>query len=319
MSEPQVGVPVVVVNPIKVEDLEEVRSCLAAVAAELGVPEPRLVETTEDDPGFGQTRDAVDSGASVVCALGGDGTVRAVAQELAGSGVPLGLLPGGTGNLLARNLDLPVTSLGDAARVALGSSTRTIDLGWLVADPAPGQSPDLADPQPPAPADNVHAFAVMAGLGFDAHVMDDAPEDVKAKAGWAAYVASGAQHLIDDPFDLEVWLDGGEPSHVEARTVVVGSCGELTGGVVLLPDAEVDDGCLDVAVLTPKGLFDWVGTAARVLVGHRKDGPSLERSRAKVVHLRTPSPQPCEVDGDVLGEATETVFVVQPGALVVRA
>ncbi|TIC83019.1 diacylglycerol kinase family lipid kinase [Nocardioides sp. GY 10127] len=306
------------VNPTKVDDLDDVRSCLAAVAAELGVPEPRLVETTAEDPGFGQTREAVAAGASVVCALGGDGTVRAVAQELVGTDVPLGLLPGGTGNLLARNLGLPVTSLEDAARIALGSTVRRIDVGWLVVDPSEEQLVDPASPTCPERADNVHAFAVMAGLGFDAHVMDDAPEDVKARAGWAAYVASGAQHLGDEPFGLEVRLDDGEPTRVEARTVVVGSCGELTGGVVLLPDAEVDDGCLDVAVLTPQHLLHWFGTAARVLTGRRKDGPALERSRAKVVHLRSERPEPCEVDGDVLGEATETLFVVQPSALDVR-
>ena len=83
----------------------------------------------------------------------------------------------------------------------------------------------------------------MAGVGFDAQIMADAPEGVKDKAGWAAYVASGGKHLTDDPFALDLVVDGRTSAAGQARTVVVGNCGELTGGMVLLPDAEVDDGC----------------------------------------------------------------------------
>ena len=105
-----------------------------------------------------------------------------------------------------------------------------------------------------AGADNVHCFTVMAGVGFDAQIMDDAPEGVKDKAGWAAYVASGGKHLTDDPFALDLMVDGRASEASRARTVVVGNCGELTGGMVLLPDAEVDDARLDVATVSPESL-----------------------------------------------------------------
>ncbi len=306
------GDVVVVVNPTKV-DLDEVRDDLERAAAEAGVEAPTLVETTEDDPGFGQTRDAVRSGASLVCALGGDGTVRAVAQELVGTGVPLGLLPGGTGNLLARNLGLPIDSLTDAAAVAFSGADRTIDVGWLVVDPDEGQTEgDLT-----TAADNVHCFTVMAGVGFDAQIMADAPEDVKDKAGWAAYVASGGQHLMDDPFVLDLVVDGRTAAAGPVRTVVVGNCGELTGGMVLLPDAEVDDALLDVATVSPESLREWVAVASRVLA-KRGDGPSLQRDRGRDLTVRVDPAQLCEVDGDVLVEASRLRFVVQPDCLVVR-
>ncbi len=305
---------VVVVNPTKVDDLDAVRRTLEAAAADCGADAPELVETSEADPGFGQTRDAVERGADLVCALGGDGTVRAVAQELVDTGVPLGLLPGGTGNLLARNVGTPVDDLGDALRAALTGRTRTVDVGWLVLDPTEGQAgPDL-----PGAADNVHCFTVMAGLGFDAQIMDDAPEGVKDKVGWAAYVASGGQHLRDDGFSLRMTADGETTEEAAARTVVVGNCGELTGGLVLLPEAEIDDGVLDLAVLTPSGVAGWLAVAARVVAGRESDGPDLDRRRARDLTLHVDPPQLAEVDGDVLAETTEVRLVVQPGCLEVR-
>ena len=301
----------VVVNPTKV-DAEEVRGSLERLAEAAGVSAPRLVETTADDPGFGQTRAAVADGARLVCALGGDGTVRAVAQELVGTGVALGLLPGGTGNLLARNLGGGVDSLEDAAHVAFTGRDRAIDVGWLVIDPTEEQRHGL-----PSRADNVHCFTVMAGVGFDAQMMADAPEGVKARAGWAAYVASGGKHLTDAPFTLDLTVDGRTAGAGKARTVVVGNCGELTGGMVLLPDAELDDGRLDVATVSPESLSQWIAVAARVLA-KRDDGPALERVSGRDVTVRLDPPQLCEVDGDVLTEASELRFVVQPGSLLVR-
>jgi diacylglycerol kinase (ATP) len=305
---------VVVVNPTKFDDLDGVRNQVRSAAEAAGHEAPRFVETTEDDPGYGQTRAAVAAGASLVCALGGDGTVRAVAQELVGTGVALGLLPGGTGNLLARNMGAPVDDLGEAMTVALTGGTRTIDVGWLCLDP----TPDQASATRLEPGANVHAFTVMAGVGFDAEIMDDAPEAVKAKVGWAAYVASATRHLRDQPFMASVGRDGpvGEPT--PTRTVVVGNCGELTGGLVLLPEARLDDGILDIAVITADSLASWAAVAARVIAGATDDGPSIERSRAREVLVEVRPAQLVEVDGDVLTPASTLRCLVEPAALTIR-
>lgn len=168
---------VVIVNPTKFDDLDAVRHELAAAAQAVGHEPPDLVATTEEDPGFGQTREALRRRPDVVCALGGDGTVRAVAQVLAGTGVALGLLPGGTGNLLARNVGVPVDDLAEAVAVAVRGRDRTIDAGWLILDPTASQLLD-DDPAAARPV-NAHLFAVMAGLGFDAVMMDDASAALK--------------------------------------------------------------------------------------------------------------------------------------------
>ncbi|MFC7485197.1 diacylglycerol/lipid kinase family protein [Knoellia sp. CPCC 206453] len=307
---------VVIANPTKFEDLGAVRRTVESAASAVGFGTSSFVETTEDDPGFGQTRDALLDGPDIVCALGGDGTVRAVAQVLAGTGVPLGLLPGGTGNLLARNVGAPVDDLADAVTSALTGVDRTIDAGWLLLDPTEDQ---LADPTPVVhrPA-NAHLFTVMAGLGFDAAMMDDAPEGLKGTVGWAAYVMAATKNLRGEGFQLSVTLDRVKSEPVTARTLVVGNCGTLTGGITLLPDAVLDDGLLDIATLTPKSLAQWAGVASTVLRGQTDDGPSIERRQGRDVVVTVSPGQKVEADGDVLGLATRLRLVVDPGTLVVR-
>src|SRR3954471_19156277 len=106
----------VVYNPLRVDDLDDAKDIVGKVCAEQGWSEPSWIETTAEETGEKQAREAVQAGADVVASLGGDGTVRAVASALVGTDVALGLLPGGTGNLLARNLGVPVGALDDAAR-----------------------------------------------------------------------------------------------------------------------------------------------------------------------------------------------------------
>lgn len=118
-------------NPTKNADFDYLKTTLARIAADAALPEPVWLPTTADDPGAGQTRQALEMGASVVIAAGGDGTVRNVGEVLAGTGTPLGLLPVGTGNLLARNLSLPFASPHRMALIALTGRESAIDVGWL--------------------------------------------------------------------------------------------------------------------------------------------------------------------------------------------
>jgi diacylglycerol kinase (ATP) len=297
---PDVGHPdggtVLLVNPIKVDEPDELLTRVADRAAELGLPAPRLVPTTQDDPGEGQAREAVSGGATLLLVAGGDGTVRAAAQGLAGTGVPLGILPQGTGNLLVRNLGIPQDD-DEALDVALTGADRTIDLGRL---------------------DDGTVFAVMAGTGFDARMMREAPEGLKGVLGWPAYIVGGARSMRHSRVRVQVALDGGPPRAAVVRTVLVGNVGRLQGGLQLLPEAQPDDGALDVALVAPRNPKDWVVLIGRALTRRHRPDHRLELLRARHVRVVTRSTEPRQIDGDLIEDGRGFTAVVEPGALVVR-
>jgi diacylglycerol kinase (ATP) len=291
----------VVANPSKLDDVEKVRRVVDDACASHGLERPIWLETTEEDPGGGQTRDALEQGADLVCALGGDGTVRAVGEVLAGGDVPLGLLPGGTGNLLARALGLSIDSLEEALDVALTGRTRRIDVGGLRVDGS----------------DEEHVFLVMAGMGLDAEAMDNADERLKGVVGWPAYIVSGLKAAVGGGFTARVQPREGRTVRRAVRTVVVGNSGRLQGGLELMPEASLDDGLLDVAIVAPRGLMGWIRTVATVVTsgpGHSQ----LERQQLTAVRISTEHPTATQLDGDALGEHRTLECRVRPGALSVR-
>ena len=158
----------------------------------------------------------------------------------------------------------------------------------------------------------------MAGLGLDAAIMDNTSESLKARIGWTAYVPAGLKNLLVERFKAQLSVDGGPPSTVRARTILVGNCGRLTGGINLMPDAEPDDGTLDVVVIAPKGLAAWLAVAARVLTKSGRSTQTLDRYRCQSVEVRVDHEQKIELDGDIIGDATHVKVEVQPRALIVR-
>ncbi|HYN66509.1 MAG TPA: diacylglycerol kinase family protein [Ornithinibacter sp.] len=308
----------VVLNPTKLEAADDdVHEVIARVCAQEGWDEPLFLETEEHDVGFGQTRTALAEQVDVVCAFGGDGTVRAVAQEMVDSGVPMGLLPGGTGNLLARNLEVPTDDLARAVEVAITGRNRHIDVGWMRLNPDEAHLEEHVG-EGSTVGLRRHAFLVMAGLGLDATIMEDTSEKLKAKIGWTAYVPAGLKNLLVERFKAHLSVDGGPPTTIRARTVLIGNCGRLTGGINLMPDAEPDDGTLDVVVIAPKGLAAWVAVAARVLFKSERTTQTLDRYRCQSVGIRVDHEQKIELDGDIIGEAKHVEVEVQPRALIVR-
>jgi len=291
----------VVVNPTKLDDPEATKARFAELCASHGWPEPRWYETTAEDPGHGQAVQAQRDGATLVCPLGGDGTVRGVASGLAGTDVAIGLLPGGTGNLLARNLRLPIGDLDAALTVALTGRDVDIDVGEVRWDDGPPS-----------------VFLVMAGMGLDAEAMASVDEGLKRTVGWLAYMVSGAKALFKLGFAVRVQAERERVVSLHARAVVVGNCGELTGGLALMPEASLTDGKLDTVLASPNSISAWLAVGLHVLTRHRRGHSALVTMVSESVSVDTRERIEGQLDGDAVGPKRRMTCRVRPGALIVR-
>lgn len=312
----------IIINPTKFDDVTAVQQELTAASRELGWAEPLFIETTIDDPGTGQARQAIEEGVDVVCPLGGDGTIRAVAVALAGTRTPMGLLPRGTGNLLARNLDIPFgADVTEALKVACSGRNKPIDVGWLELDPVEEPATqDKGQAEEPVEGPPVvrHPFLVMAGMGLDAEIMGGTSEELKNRVGWSAYFVTGGRKLFVKRFRVRWSIEGREQPVVHARTILFGNCGTLQGGLQLLPDAAYDDGRLDAVVVAPKTIFGWGSVAVRVIGRSRKDAAELIRTSGTTYTVDVDEPRSVQVDGDVIGEASRMRLTVDQQAVIVR-
>ena len=282
----------VVVNPVKVPDMDELKLLVGEGLAAAGWPEPSYYETTPEDPGRGMATRAVEEGAELVFVCGGDGTVMACVTALAGTDVAMAVLPAGTGNLLAANLGL-ATDAATGVQVALDGGRKKIDVG-MVGD---------------------QCFAVMAGMGFDAQMLEGTSETAKKHIGWLAYVGGAVKYLRDRPMKVRIVLDGGAPMVRRPRTVIIGNVGRLQGGVRLLQDAQPDDGKLDVAILSPRTLRHWAALGWAVVRRHDRV-PLMETYTAERVEIVSNQRQPRQLDGDLIDAGKTLTAQIKPDALV---
>jgi diacylglycerol kinase (ATP) len=307
----------VVWNPSKTEK-ETLESGLQAAIADGSDPEIVWFETTKEDPGRGAAKDALDSGADLVIVAGGDGTVRAVAEYLADAStdVELGIIPLGTGNLLARNLDVPINDVPGAFERALDGESRAIDVGWVEVDLAQGTER--------------HAFLVMVGFGIDAHMIVETNEDLKDKAGWLAYVESlGRALAASDVVPFHITTDDEPARDEQGHTLLIANCGTIQGGITLLPDAAPDDGVLDYLVLSAEGVGEWLGTLKTMMwdnglkrlvtdTDEVTSTDAVNHGRAKTLEVTLPEVRAFEIDGEEIGETKSFTVSIQPAAVRVR-
>jgi diacylglycerol kinase family enzyme len=279
----------VVVNPSKI-DVGTLRPTVEDALSRVGWPAPQWFETTPADPGREQTHKAIESGAEVVFVCGGDGTVMSALSAIVGTDASMAILPAGTGNLLAANLGLS-NDLIAGLEVAVEGGMRRLDVGVVEGQP----------------------FAVMAGIGFDAHMLDATSDRAKDRIGWPAYILGAVRHLKDRPVRVTISIDDGQPIRRRARCVLVANVGRLQGGVRLLTEAAPDDGILDVAVLTPRTIRDWIALAWGVL-RRKKRVSSMEVFRGTKVEVISSRSQPRQLDGDLIEAGTKLLVEVAPDA-----
>ncbi|MBM4186991.1 MAG: diacylglycerol kinase family lipid kinase [Gemmatimonadetes bacterium] len=257
--------------------------------------------------GPGHARDlaaaAVRDGAEAILVMGGDGTTMQAAAAVANTGVPIGLLPGGTGNVLAGNLRLPRTML-KAAEIILEGRIRRVDLGRLTRD------------------DGVHYFGVACGAGADARVMGETATGDKRRLGIGGYFQTLFRVIPELRSTPCVVTVDDQRIETEAAVVLVLNCPEVIPPLVAVRrDAAFDDGWLDVLILSANSPWEVLRGASRTFLNFVTGGgetPYLRYGRGRVVTVEMPVPQPVQYDGDLAG-VTPVTAEIQPGALAVFA
>lgn len=309
----------VVYNPTKVE-LGALQRVVAEAEQTNGWAPSLFLETGVIDFGRSSTREAIAAGVDVVIAIGGDGTVRAIAGELHDSGVALGIVPKGTGNLLARTLDLPLNNVTEAIDIAFGPNEQPVDLIEMTTD-----------------HNSVHPSVVLSGVGIDAEMIDATSDQLKARVGWLAYLNGLARALPKvRPFKVQISVDGSAPQPHKVTAVMFANLADLPGNVSLAPDSSIADGRLDLVIVQPRHLLDWIwiwrrfsfenAVLMRTPFGRRMAARVKGRNRSQVLHLQchdvelwmSEGPRAVQVDGDAVGHASHVRADMKPHSLRVK-
>lgn len=310
---PQARRVALVINPTKLE-AEVVIRLVHSTCSSTGLAAPVIFASEAEDAGRRAARDAVEQGADIVLAAGGDGTVRAVASELNGTDVALGVIPLGTGNLFARNMGLPVQNLNSCVQEAIHGRGYTVDTVELELERERDPDPDGAEPE----VVEREISLVIAGGGLDAEVMGDTRDDLKERAGWLAYGEAGARHIMGARRNVTISLDDEEPTSHKVRSVLLANCGSLQAGMVLVPSAQFDDGYLDAVLFTPRHAWDWAKILAKTVTRFSAEIPVMTVRQARRARITMEEPMPFQIDGDAVGDVLAVEAVTHHRSLIVN-
>lgn len=307
-----------IVNPSK-PNAERIKQQILDFCAQHSIDDPLMIDTQLDKDGNACAKEALSLGADVVVAAGGDGTVRTAASALAGTDHAFGIIPIGTANLFARNMNIPLGDVEAALQVAVSHGSRRVDMGRMA----------LLDSSEP---EHRHGFLIIAGVGFDAQMIDETDPNLKKNLGWVAYFFGGVKHLLGRKNKASITIEQKDGSSVTSdnvtfRTFMAGNCGQIPG-FSLMPEADYGDGILDFELMdTSGGLIGWASLLGDVVhqTITRKPGQSplstnstVEQIQGVRAELLLSKPTLAEVDGDILGETKHIELTVDQKALLVR-
>ena len=271
--------------------LEELRITLSRA----GITDPIWSEVPKSRFAPERVQRALDEGAELVFVWGGDGMVQRSIDKLAGSGITLAIIPAGTANLFASSLDIP-SDIEEAVQIGLNGRDRTLDVGKI----------------------NGERFAVMAGAGLDAHMIEDADAGLKDRFGRLAYIWTASKSLRKEPFkarievNKELWYKG------KASCILLGNVGSLFGGIEAFENARPDDGLLEVGVTNAEGLGQWARTLARTAIGTTGKSPFVQVTKAKKIRVELDRKVAYELDGGARKPTKVLKVKIEPGAITVR-
>jgi len=257
-----------------------------------GVTDPLWCEVPKSRKAPAQVRRALDEGAELIFAWGGDGMVQRCVDVLAGSDVSLAIIPAGTSNFFASNLGIP-KDIEEAVAVGLRGERHRFDVGRF----------------------NGERFVALAGAGFDALMIRDADGGLKDRIGRVAYVWAGSKNLRTRSFRAEIKVDGIGWYKGKASCILLGNVGDLFAGVEAFEDARPDDGMLELGVVNAEGIVQWTRTIARAAVGTASKSPFVQTTKARSVKVKLSRKVLYELDGGVRTKSKSFKVKVEPGAV----
>jgi diacylglycerol kinase (ATP) len=267
---------------------------LRRILAEHGVTDPSWYEVKKSRRAPDCARRAAAKGVDVLFVWGGDGTVQRCIDAVAGTGTAVAILPAGTANLLAANLNVP-HDLAQAVLVGLHGDRRRLDTGSV----------------------NGERFAVMAGAGLDARMIADADRGAKDRLGRAAYIITGIRNLGARRVRASIKVDGEHFFRGRVSCVLTANVGKILGGIEAFPQARPDDGRLELGVVTAGNPVQWARAFGQVALGHPARSPFVEVIQGKRFKIEFDQKVRFELDGGARPASKKLHIKVHPGSVTV--